>query len=302
MKYFLLTIKFLIPLTAFAFLAYQSQGYIIDLHGKASFIKPPLLIASIFLLLPVFIMNAFGWHLIVRVFNHDISFSRSLNIWFYSSFTRYIPGVIWPYTTRIKLCTNLGINKYDTTSSMLLENCFLASCSLCVSLPIIGVHLNSTITLIFIVLGFSVLLYTKRILSLLSTFKINNEHIRNIIASFLKLESAHFINIWAFYCLLWLFFSIAFGLFCTSISNFETYEFLTLIQVAMCFPISFAVGFIATITPGGIGIREGTLFSLLILFIDPQDAAVISIASRLWLIFTEVIVGTMLYLANVLRK
>jgi glycosyltransferase 2 family protein len=55
--------------------------------------------------------------------------------------------------------------------------------------------------------------------------------------------------------------------------------------------LSFVAGYLAIVTPGGLGVREAAMTALLLPIVTPGVAAVLAISSRLWTIAAELIGG-----------
>jgi len=90
---------------------------------------------------------------------------------------------------------------------------------------------------------------------------------------------------YVYYLILWILWGMAFYFFCLSLKQDVP---LTLIPV---FPLATALGIVAIIFPGGIGIREGALAFLLIKNgLSPEIAGLISVSSRIWYLSGEVFI------------
>ncbi|MGW8227849.1 MAG: lysylphosphatidylglycerol synthase transmembrane domain-containing protein [Gammaproteobacteria bacterium] len=288
-------LKYLIPVIAFGFLIYQARDYINDIPRSISDINYVLLFISYIVLLFVFITDALGWHLILKCLTCNARFSSTLPIWFYSAFSRYIPGVIWPYAVRIKLSSDAGIDKYIITNSMLLENAFLALTAIITGIPLAFKTLGFTTTLVITIVPLAALIAAKLFLHKIPNQNKVPEMINKLIKNLQQTRVEDIFKLTIFYSLFWMVFSATFGLFCVAITNSASLQ-QHLFYVSACFPVSFFIGFIATISPGGLGIRESALYSLLVLFIEPTDAVLIAIASRIWIVSAEISVGIMLAL------
>lgn len=279
-------LKIAVPLLAFGFLWSELYKLTSSIDKNTLLLNPNLLAASLVLLLVLFIADAAGWNLILRSLKQHLSLERSLYIWFYSSFCRYIPGMIWPYLTRIELCKSAGIDRPTATTSMLLENLLLAGTSLALGAPLFFYFyepnaLEVLKTTPLILLGFVLLIYVSR-----STVAL--QYTDKYLSTLKSLTPKALILLILYYLAFWLIFGITFLLFCQSIVSISEEQLLLIVLV---FPVSFAIGFIASISPGGLGIREGVLYTLLMLQMDSTNAAFIAITSRLWLLAVELLIA-----------
>jgi len=94
----------------------------------------------------------------------------------------------------------------------------------------------------------------------------------------------------------WLLYGIAFELFAVSVVGHAGGSWAAYVAT---FTLSYLVGYLALPAPGGLGVREwamSTVFVALKLG-TPAEAAVITVASRLWLTMLEVVPG-LLYLVR----
>jgi hypothetical protein len=94
----------------------------------------------------------------------------------------------------------------------------------------------------------------------------------------------------------WLLYGIAFELFAVSVVGHAGGSWAAYVAT---FTLSYLVGYLALPAPGGLGVREwamSTVFVALKLG-TPAEAAVITVASRLWLTILEVLPG-LLYLVR----
>jgi hypothetical protein len=71
-------------------------------------------------------------------------------------------------------------------------------------------------------------------------------------------------------------------------------------HLAAAYPVAYAVGFLSFLTPGGLAVREGTLFLLLGPIVGPANALVVALAMRALEVGLELAVsGSVLGLARV---
>jgi hypothetical protein len=92
----------------------------------------------------------------------------------------------------------------------------------------------------------------------------------------------------------WLLYGLAFALFAHGISPRATGNATSYIAV---YTGSYLAGYLALFAPGGVGIREAALVIAMPRFglASAADAAVIAIASRLWLTILEILPGLLLF-------
>lgn len=293
-----MALKVLIPILSFGFLGSELFKLTEKLGNSSVHINPTVLAISTALLIGIFLADAKGWHLILTMTNQKLAAGKAFYIWFYSSFCRYIPGVIWPYLTRIELSKSVGIDRETTITSMMLENLLLAGTSLALAAPVIFLHLGvelqeAAISVApFALAGSGIALFFAK--TVLST-----NLAKKYLSSLCAISKSSWILLIVYYTAFWLIFGFVFMLFATSTIQIK-HEALLL--VALSFPISFAIGFIASISPGGLGIREGVLYSLLSLQLASEDAAFLAITSRAWLMSVELLIAACLAAGHIRKK
>lgn len=279
-------IQIILTLLSLVFLGYAlvSQWELIShLEWQVNY---TLLLGSLFALVILCFLVAFGWHLILKSLGVTIHAKASITIWIFSSVTRYLPGFIWAYANRIIWTKKYGVSMVRGSTSMVMENLLMAVASLLVGLPALATTLNfknNFILIAFLIIGMALSLHPT-ILSLLRFIpgKIGQKFKEIEYPSFTKI-----IYLLLYYILLMIFFSLAFVWLAASLFNLTSTNLLVL---ATSFPASFGIGFILFIFPAGIGAREATLYAILT-GILPTEAAILILAlgSRIWLITGELL-------------
>jgi uncharacterized membrane protein YbhN (UPF0104 family) len=271
-------------LVFFLFL-FGEQWHVISARSWS--INLPLAGASLGLLFVLFFVDAGGWHVILKSLGCSIRLKYSVRVWLLASLARYLPGVVWVYVSRVSLASDHGIKPSDCVRSMLLETLFLALTSLFVSLPVIIKVFNPQLDLELVLAA--VLLILVCVL-LRAKLAMAWEFLKSRIGSlqYFKLPSfGYFVIIGVYYCFFWIFLSLSFLLFSFSIFPDLALDLHNGAYVGLAFPLSFFFGFVVVFTPGGLGVREMSLYGLLIQFMEPSQALVLSSASRLWLMAGE---------------
>jgi glycosyltransferase 2 family protein len=266
------------------------MGYIIykQWHNLNSFnwqFNFYILFLSFLLVIFIFYIDAFGWHLILKGLNQNISLSNSIYIWLMSSLTRYLPGGFWGYLSRVSLAKEKGVSISASSISLYVETILLSISSLAVGIPALLATANLPFRpwMAFLALFiFSSLLHPKLILLL--------RHLPGRLGYFFNnikpLKFSIIIKIYFFYVLFWIFFGFLFTFF---ICSFYPINIRESIYIASSLPFSFFIGYILFFIPGGIGVRETSLYFLLIGYIPHEVCLFISISSRIWLIIAELI-------------
>lgn len=290
-------LRLVIPLLAFGFLGSELYKLAQDVDTSNLSFRGELLACSFALLALVFIADAAGWNLILHSLNQRLPWQKAIYIWFYSSLSRYIPGIIWPYLSRIQMCSKQGISKTVTTASMILENALLASSSILLSSPLLLLYFELNLFKFF-----GVILSATALLVIIFCLIRNSNQIASINRYLLPVRSFDLKKLFPlalFYIIFWLVFGYCFLLMCESILTIDPDKRLL---VAMVFPVSFAIGFIVSISPGGLGIREGVMYTLLLPLLGSPNAALIAVFSRIWLVTMEAFIAIVICAAIVIKR
>lgn len=244
----------------------------------------PYFFSAAFLgIIGLFLLDAYGWHLILKALSQSIPATQSISIWFLSSVTRYLPGGFWPYVSRASLAKNHGVDITTSSVSLYIETLLLATSSLAVGFPALLGAANVFITplsalLIFIAFGF--LLHPKIIMLLRFIPGKTGKAIISV-----KLPDLSCIaGLYFYYVMFWIFFGLIFVCF---VYAFYPIPYKLWIHVGSALALSFFTGFVIVFFPGGIGIRETTLYLLLVAYLPHSASLLISIGSRLWFMLGE---------------
>jgi len=250
--------------------------------------SPPWFIGSIFLLLGVYLMGAYGWTMVLRMLGVKIAGGKGVSIFLLSLFGRYIPGGVWSVLGRVYLCRLEGIPDSRSSMSVLLEQAY----------PVVSAGLVFAVSILFWTDTTSVLRVLSAVLLLPLFFvflhprpflKIMNP----VLAKFgrgpihLSLSFDQMLTLAGYYSLHWVVTGVAFYLFIRAFYPLGGYYIPILIGI---YAISFTAGYLAFFMPAGLGVREGVLTILLSLFIPMPVAIGVSLLSRLWLIGVEIVI------------
>ena len=283
-----------IVLISLAFMFFLLQNQWNEIQDIKVEIRPFYLIISSLLLILIFFLDALGWHLILNAMGHHPSPVRSMYVWMISSITRYLPGGIWAYTSRAVMAKELGISLKSSIVSMYIETILLVSSALIVGLPallyITDISTNPLVILLVVpILG--LFLHPK----VFRIFRFLPGEICQKISSLDLLPAKVTFALYVYYIVFWLLFGAVFVCFSQAIypTGIENW-----IVIASSMAIGFSIGFIVIIFPGGIGIRESTIYFMLLPIFPPTACLIVSIGSRIWIIIAEILSTLTVILIN----
>lgn len=255
----------------------------------------PYLALSFVTLLAALTLMVVFWRSILRKVGYHLGLNRSWKIWFISNLGRYVPGKVWQIMGMVYLCERENIPKIATTTSVVMAQAW----SIISAFILMGGYLLVARSLalprfpflfiLFIPVGF-ILIYPPILERLINGLlkRLKREPIR------LHMTFGDSLGFLALYFFGWIVYGVAFSAFVFSVHAMP----LSTVPAIVCiFAVSYTLGFLFIVTPGGLGVREGLLAALLSAYMPLPIATVISLLSRIW--FTA---GEMLCLGLALKR
>jgi uncharacterized membrane protein YbhN (UPF0104 family) len=246
------------------------------------------LLFSFLFLFAGFILMCENWRVVLKYDNIvNLSKKESIISCGLPIFTKYIPGKVLTIFSRALYVQK----KYDTPLKTLT---FISLKTQLISLWF-GLLVGS---IIIFEVGLSIWLKVLAVVFLLALFiflfsnnfrkmlvnTIKKVFKKNIDYPILKVKDA--LQLFPTFLLNWACWCLGFYFLCQSILAYDISY-----SIGLSFALASVIAVLALIAPGGIGVREGILLSMLIaLGIDKQNAITISIVSRLWFLVGEVFI------------
>jgi uncharacterized membrane protein YbhN (UPF0104 family) len=252
------------------------------------------LVLGIFMMIANYLCTTLSWHIGINYFdNHKkLKFTQSIALVNISQLGKYIPGKIWSYMIQIYWLASKGVPKTTvlylnivTTLLSILVSLSMG-CLLLIMLPNLY-HLKTEI-LIFIslLLVINLVLFNKNFLRFFIKMfsRITGQKI-----SFYQLSTRRIISMQLLYITGTFFWALA-GCF-ISLSIGFSLDSLRIIFISSAMLLGDVIGFLILIAPGGLGVREGTMFLILKGTGIIQFALIFPIVVRLSSIVTDLIMG-----------
>lgn len=247
-------------------------------------------------------IRAMSWRSILVGFGSPIPRRGALRVWILSELSRYLPGAIWQVVSRVRLVKPYGIRGSVTSTSQVLElsifllaNVCLATCCL-LFLGFKHVRGDARYWLfvsMFLVPLLSLLLHprvfyglTDRILARLGKPAIAN-----------RLSMTHLMKLFAVAVIGLLWQSLALWILLHGPLGIGIRDWWIL---AGAYCLAWTAGFLAFLSPGGLGVREIVLIGALHFALpahvrdsvgEKSTLAALAMISRLWTIAAEIIVA-----------
>ena len=244
----------------------------------------PLIIAAFFIIFTK-VFQTFEWFVFVNSISaqNKIKYFDAFTITNTSSLTKYLPGKIWEYALQMQWLGNHGFSK----SSILYVNLFLLIFDYLTMLiisfflwtvlnPFNNISLMIFLLVVFLLINLILLAFKKKMFNWLvgSLSKILKKQIGYYdisIKSILFVQGVHLLFVLSH--------GIAIYFICKGIGLNLSPD--TIIVILPAFLIASLLGMIIVIMPGGLGVREGSMYLMTAALIPKSYALIIPIAIRI---------------------
>jgi len=286
----------------FYFLWSQFSKNLSELKGFNWQINNIYLILAILVTIFFYLIAHLRWRLILKYLGFKISAYRSLKYWIFAELGRYIPGKLWFVLGRAYFGKKEGIRHSVIFLSTFLELVVLAGTSVIMFLIGVAFVKNLELWILLLSLAFIIIL-------LIGIYPPIFNWGFNLILRLLKREP-HRIRIpykkmlWLVIVLIfmWVVHGSAFYLTSKAIYPALQLSFQSYSLFIGVFAISWLIGFVSFLTPGGIGIREAVMTYFLGFYLPIPIAVMMAIAFRVLLIVAEFGFGAVLLILHKLEK
>ena len=259
-----------------------------------------ILISSFFLLCIPFIMMAFGWYMILRILNSITNPLQCMRIYTLSQLARYIPGKIFMFIGRVILAERMGVKKSTSVLSVFFEaiistsGAFFAILILYVFSSKIKIEWLNPMK-IGLLIGGGLLILNPKFIKIILNKIYQIRYAREFDFPSINFGYYKIILLCFYYVIIWVLVGISFYLLVSSFLG-ELISLKVVFDIPCIFLISWIVGFLSFITPGGIGVREAIMTIGLAQILPLHLVSIIAIISRIWFTIGEVLVVVILYL------
>lgn len=272
-----------VVLGALALFAALLSGQWQEVQALARAVRPLPFALSFAAVVPLFFLDAWGWHLILTGLGLRVDARVSVAIWMLSAAARYLPGGIWGYTSRAAIARHYGLDLGTVGMSLYVETVLLLLSALAVGLPALAAASGMPFgpgAALTAMLGLGLLLHP-RVLALCAHLPGRAGALARRVKT---LSLRQVLALYAFYLMFWLIFAAVFVLFAFSIHPPAAQHWLV---VGSALPLAFSVGFAIVFVPGGLGVRESVLYVALAPVAPAPVCALVSVGSRVWLLAAE---------------
>ncbi|HMA24270.1 MAG TPA: lysylphosphatidylglycerol synthase transmembrane domain-containing protein [Gemmatimonadaceae bacterium] len=260
------------------------------------------LTAASLLFLATYVILIEMWRRVLAVYGRRISFVDAAHVWFVSNLGKYVPGKIWQVTASTAMMTQLGTPAIDAGSAaavIAIVN-VLAGFAIVLAagfglLRALGAgYVRATIfATVFLVVASAAAPWMVPIINRIAS-RATRRPVTLVVpgkATWISLVGC---------AVSWCVYGLAFQLLVRALVGHAEGRWTAYLAA---YTLSYLVGYLTLFAPGGIGARELALSSTLraLNLATPAEAALITVASRLWLTVLEVVPGV-LFLPRRLKR
>jgi len=256
-----------------------------------------------------YLIQAAGWCLLVRSLGQPLTVRDSVRMYFLSLIARWMPGRIWYTATRLYLARQLGLSVTAVAFAIVLELIYILIGGVVTTVLFAGAVLRGILAtgvgqtvlygVVAVIVAAGVLAIRPATLTSLSRRPTFRKIIRRIAGEDLTdanqptMKTSASLLLIAYYTLFWIYSGVMFGVLASAFIPMNSERWIACIPA---FAGSWLIGFFSIITPAGLGVREFAMTLMLKSATGGAAALVLSIASRLAMMFTELVLAGIAFL------
>jgi uncharacterized membrane protein YbhN (UPF0104 family) len=205
-------------------------------------------------------------------------------IWFLSNLARYVPGNVWSYVGAVELARREGVARRVTLAVMALTQVLSVGVAVAAGLPVLlaeRAQLGRPALLGALVVAAGAALaalFRRQLLGLA------RRRLPGFDPAGLTPSAATVAWLVAGYAVYWAVTGLAFATLVASLYPLAPSDVPV---VVAAYAAAYAAGFLALLTPAGLGVREGVLVVALAPVLPAGPALVVALLSRVWMMLVE---------------
>jgi len=220
-----------------------------------------------------------GWRRLLAGWGHRLGIAPAARIWTLSNLGRYLPGKIWSIAGLVVLAQRAGVQGAVAAASAVAFQALVLGTGVAVvaaAMPRATSPLRLAVGLVVALASLGALAWapaSRRLSKVMNTAR----PLTPLPLSAVGLGGAYILAGWLAY-------GLSFWLFARGLVSAPE---LSVVTAAGIFTFSYVLGTLALFAPGGIGVREVVLISLLAPVVGSGGAIAVSVGSRILLTLTE---------------
>jgi hypothetical protein len=234
--------------------------------------------------LTVFLSYGFSveaWRRVIAGWSQQVPYWRSSRIWLVANLGRYVPGKVWSVAGLVILAQRAGVAPWAAAASAVA----IQAIAIGTAVVVVAVATPGAVSPLRLVAG---MVLAGGIIAVLASAK-SARLVARVMGKETDIQPLPVTSVAqsaAMGVLAWVTHGVAFWLLARGLGLPDRLSVVTAIGV---FPLGYVLGLLALFAPGGIGVREIVLTSLLAPTLGMGGAVALSLASRILLTLTEVV-------------
>jgi uncharacterized membrane protein YbhN (UPF0104 family) len=271
----------------------QIRNYFATLHFRWAILPLPFLLYAL-----SFLIVAVGWKEVLAILGERIRLGRASWIVIYSQFGKYLPGKVWAVLGRVYLARQDGIQERHSAVSMIIETIYLFMTSLVLFALSLFFYrrLPTKAYLLLVLVPLTLVWIYPPWFNAIVNFLL--KRIRQKPVEF-KPSARQAAKLMLIYLVVWLVQSLGFYFL---ILSFHSMDWRAVAVLPGAYSLSWILGVVVLVAPGGLGVREG-VFALLLGPVIPGALNVVaSLLSRIWITLSELLLLGSIFLIERFRR
>lgn len=274
-----------------------------SLHDFSTLPKPSasLLALAGLLFLLQYLVQAVGWHFIIRALQQKASPRLTMRMWYMSLIARWMPGRVLYTASRLMLARDNGLSVPAVSFAIVMELVYVLVAGVIVTIAFAGGLLRTLLHthtgqealggVALLVIVFGALAANPKTLLKLYDVKLFRRVLNKIAGQELDksavptMTTASSIALLAYFAFYWIFSGVCFYVLAAA---FLPHHAAPLLACIAAYPGSWLIGFFSIISPAGLGFREGAMTYMLHTSMSTAYALDMSLASRLMMMAAEI--------------
>ena len=277
---------FLLAVVFFFVIRYISINFT-SLEERSWSIEWGFILIAFFCIWGSFLLMALYLRMVFSSFGVRLKYFQAWKIWYLPMLGKYVPGKVWTAIGMVYAASQEKVSPKVAVPVAIISQIIVfpsLAIAFLVTIPFwkIGPSQHQIIFVLLILAGIMLMLCPKlfHFFLNLTLRKIGRRQIH------MEVKYLQILRLIFFSTTIWISYGLAFAFFARSLTLVSWSDFPMLVG-SFCLSILF--GLMSVFAPAGIGVREGTLITVLSQYFPPDVTIVISVGSRVWLIVAEII-------------
>ena len=272
--------------------------------GRYFYSQSDKLSAPLHLSLPILaiavVLHLIYWHLNVGCWRQVVLSCTHKHIGYFQGFShlatitlgKYFPGKIWGMVARASLLKQQGVELHQSAYATLQEQFLLLHAATIVSAALLWAIGPSILTAVLLILaGLSIVMVVplqKTAFRLMT--RVSKGSWRHKLLETNPLRFRQIASLLLGYSMIWVTIGLVFCCICFALFPVEP-SVRFFMRLILANTVGVTLGFFAIFSPGGLGVREAVTSALLVSQLPLEDALLLGLVFRLWVVISELLNG-----------